>query len=82
MRRQPAPAHLYLSAELPETAGVRMGGGKCHLVLYPGLFSPAECEPCWMGHQKSLGQFLHPQGGHARVGLVRELGVSFLLFPK
>lgn len=32
----PAP----YSAELPETAGVRMGGGKCHLVLYPELFSP------------------------------------------
>lgn len=32
----PAP----YSAELPETAGVRMGGGKCHLLLYPELFSP------------------------------------------
>lgn len=83
MRRQPASAHLHLGAE-PETAGVRMGGGKCHPVLYPGLFSPTECEPCWMGHQKSLGQFLNPQGGHARVGLKSEsLGsLSFYFLNK
>lgn len=34
---------------LPDTAGVCMGKGKHPRVPYPGPFSYAECEPCWVG---------------------------------